>query len=300
MSPLPPLNALRAFEAVARLGSVTLAAAELHVTQAAVSQQLRVLEEALGHPLFRRAGRGLAPTEAARLYLPVLSSALRNIADATEDLFGGAGRRQVRVRCTPSFAQLWLAPRLHRFRAEHPDVRVRLMLSTDGDDEPDGSVDVEISNRPRDWTGFDARRLTREHWRVVASPAFLDRVGHPTEPVALAALPLISTFGYMEGWRAWFRDLGQDVTGVRPVLECDATSLSLEAAKAGMGLLLARSFHLRGVLAAGTLVEAHPHRMRGTGDHHMILPTGRPGPTAGAFRDWLVAELAADGELAEG
>jgi LysR family glycine cleavage system transcriptional activator len=118
MSRLPPLNALRAFETSARLGSFTRAADELHVTQAAVSQQVKQLEQHLGSPLFIREAKGLRLTEVGRSYLPALTQAFHTLRNSTDELFGERGRTQLSVRASNSFAEHFLAPRLQRFLAD--------------------------------------------------------------------------------------------------------------------------------------------------------------------------------------
>ena len=161
MSRLPPLNALRAFETSARLGSFTRAADELHVTQAAVSQQVKQLEQHLGSPLFIREAKGLRLTEVGRSYLPALTQAFHTLRNSTDELFGERGRTQLSVRASNSFAEHFLAPRLQRFLADYLCFRVRISSSPWTAFAEESNVDVEICNGYGDWS--DRQEIGRAH-----------------------------------------------------------------------------------------------------------------------------------------
>lgn len=298
---IPPLNALRAFEVAARLESLTRAAEELEVTQAAVSQQVKTLEEFLGTRLFARQGRRLSLTDAGRAYLPILTSAFDSVRDSTRELFRAGGQTLVRVRVASSFAQRWLLPRLGRFYARYPDIRLRLLATTwpSSGGEVEGA-DLEIANSYGDWTGMQVERLTREHWQVVASPALLERYPAIETAHQLLALPLIGIHGYQENWRSWFREAGVHDPVPPPVLETDTSSLAIEAAIAGTGLLLVRSLLVADALAQRQLALAHPLTLETSGGHFLVFP-GHTLPSAKvqAFCQWLKAELQADGWLSQ-
>ncbi|MCV6588991.1 MAG: LysR substrate-binding domain-containing protein [Marinobacterium sp.] len=289
--PLPPLNALKAFEAAARLRSLTRAAEELHVTQGAVSQQVKLLEQYLDTQLFYRKPRKLELTDAARAYLPVLTDAFNNLLSSTNELFGNDQRALLTIKCGTSFIHRWLMPRLHRFYQKHPEFRIRLMSAVWPSQDEVEEADLEISNGFGNWSGMQVERLTREHWMVVASPAFMARNLVPQAPEKLLSLPLMSTIGDRENWQVWFRRQGVMDIHPEPVLESDTSTMAIEAAITGCGLLLTRSFHLQPVLASGDLVQAHPFTLESSGAHYLVLPNKPPSPKVTAFRDWLRSEI---------
>ncbi|HXH01861.1 MAG TPA: LysR substrate-binding domain-containing protein [Candidatus Competibacteraceae bacterium] len=297
---LPSLNALRAFEAAARLGSLVKAADELGVTSAAVSQQLKSLEDRCGVRLLRRQGQRMELTEAGRAYWPLVNSALTSLWDGMCELFGGGDQNLIRLRVGVSFALSWLAPRLPRLYARHPGLRLRMTVNPWPNEQPVGGIDLEIANSYGDSAGRQVERLTREHWMVVASPEFLARHPVPENPAALLKLPLIGVMGYRgEGWPQWFRHAGVELARPLPLLECDSTQVALEATQAGLGLLLARSLLLKFALRDGRLRQAHPLTMPSHGGHFLIIPRELTRkPEVLAFRQWLRNELAAEGELA--
>lgn len=293
MSSLPPLNALRAFEASARLGSFTRAAEELHVTQAAVSQQVKQLEQHLNNSLFIREAKGLRLTEAGRSYLPALTQAFHTLRNSTEELFGERGRTQLSVRASNSFAEHFLAPRLHRFLAEYPRFRVRVSSSPWTLFDEQSNVDVEICNGYGDWSNRQVERLTSEHWLVVCSPATLDRRGPPTTAEELAQWPLLSVLGYREGWSEWLASQLVNRPSPAPCLEFDTTTLAMQAVQHADGVLLTRSFLVSDALRRGELVQAHPGIMPTRGGHYLVCQRGDQRPKVLAFCDWLRRELRA-------
>lgn len=299
--PLPPLKALKAFEASARLQSLTRAAEELHVTQGAISQQVKLLEEYLDTQLFIRKPRKLELTDAARAYLPVLTEAFGSLQASTNELFGSDHRTLLKIRCGSSFMQQWLIPRLSDFYQRHPNIRVRLMSSVWSAIDSDDQADVEICNGYGDWRGMQVERLTEEVHLAVASPQFIELMGFAeqgedyccsTAEIAcndIAQLPLISVIGDRENWQRWFRI--QKQTAPMPLLECDTTAAAVEAAKRGLGVLLARSFNLQPALERGELLQLHPFTLNASGAHYLIMPDQQHAPKVIAFRDWLKAQL---------
>lgn len=176
MQSLPPLNALKAFEAAARLQSFTKAAEELNVTRAAVSQQVKALESQLEAILFERHGAQLVLTEAARDYLPVVSNLFQQLAVTTEQLFNRRQNGQLVLHVAHSFCLQWLLPRLGDFRRRYP--QWPLKISTTSNTLPDNSAtaDVEIINGYGDWQYHQVTKLTEENWILVASPAFCNSI----------------------------------------------------------------------------------------------------------------------------
>ncbi len=199
MQNLPPLNALKAFEAAARLQSFTKAAEELNVTRAAVSQQVKALESQLEAVLFERHGAQLVLTEAARDYLPVVSNLFQQLAVTTDQLFNRRQNGQLVLHVAHSFCLQWLLPRLGDFRRRYP--QWPLKISTTSNTLPDNSAtaDVEIINGYGDWQYDQVTKLTEENWILVASPGFLQ-----LNPIAtlddLINVPRLATSGYVETW----------------------------------------------------------------------------------------------------
>lgn len=290
MSRLPPLNALRAFETSARLGSFTRAAEELHVTQAAVSQQVKQLEQHLGNPLFMREAKGLRLTDAGRSYLPALTQAFHTLRSSTEELFGERGRTQLSVRASNSFAEHFLAPRLQRFLADYPRFRVRISSSPWTACAEQTNADVEICNGYGDWSDRQVERLTNEHWLTVCSPATLERRGWPGSAQALMEWPLYSVLGYREGWNEWLSCQQTSGLAPPPSLEFDTTTLAMQAVRYGDGALLTRSFLVSDALQRGELVQPHPGVLPTRGGHYLVCQRGDQRPKVLAFCDWLRRE----------
>lgn len=293
---LPPLNALRAFEAAARLQNLAKAAAELHVTQGAVSQQIKLLEQYLDTQLFYRRARGLELTDSAKAYLPVLTDAFSNMQATTNELFVSDYRPTIKLACGTTFAQCWLMPRLPKFFEKHPEYRLRLLSSAWPTGQGVNDADVEICHGEGGFSGYRVQRIVKEDWMLVASPEFAQKHGDAenrlTDLEQLKALPLISTLGFKLGWRNWFSELGEDDFLPEPLFESNHTSTSLEVAKTGVGVLLGLSFCFRSALDAGEVVQVHEHTMPAEGGQFLILPNATVPPKVDAFCRWLLEELA--------
>lgn len=294
---LPPLNALRAFEAAARLQNLAKAAAELHVTQGAVSQQIKLLEQYLDTQLFYRRARGLELTDSAKAYLPVLSDAFSSMQATTNELFVSDYRPTIKVACGTTFAQCWLMPRLPKFFAKHPEYRLRLLSSAWPIGQAVNDADVEICHGEGGFSGYRVQRIIKEDWMLVASPDFIEKQKGEgssmlTDLEQLKTLPLISTLGFKLGWRSWFSELGEEGFLPEPLFESNHTSTSLEMAQAGVGVLLGLSFCFRSALEEGKVVQAHEHTMPAEGGQYLILPNATITPKVDAFCRWLLDELA--------
>lgn len=251
MSPLPPLGALRCFEAVARLGSVTRAAAELHLTHSAVSQQLRQLEGLIGLALFRREGRGLRLNENGRLYALQVREALRDIGEATRALRARPREGDLVVALLPSFGLHWLLPRLPRFMARHPQRRVRLQAALEVQDLRHGAADVAIRMGHGPWEGMEQQRLFADEQLAVASPDF--RGGAlPRTAAEVLACPLLRS---AEPWTAWCEAAGLPEPPAAEGLWINDSNLSLEAVRLGLGVALERRSLVDGLLRRGALVQ---------------------------------------------
>ncbi|HFQ4837964.1 TPA: LysR substrate-binding domain-containing protein [Vibrio vulnificus] len=285
MQSLPPLNALKAFEAAARLQSFTKAAEELNVTRAAVSQQVKALESQLEAILFERHGAQLVLTEAARDYLPVVYNLFQQLAVTTEQLFNRRQNGQLVLHVAHSFCLQWLLPRLGDFRRRYP--QWPLKISTTSNTLPDNSAtaDVEIINGYGDWQYHQVTKLTEENWILVASPGFLQ-----LNPIAslddLKNVPRLATSGYVETWPRWFDYHEVSVACGKMALEFDHSTLSIEAAVHQLGVLLVRDLLVDDHLRQGSLVQVGEWSMPSVGAHHLIVRNPDK-PQVDAFVHWL-------------
>jgi LysR family transcriptional regulator, glycine cleavage system transcriptional activator len=287
---LPPLNWLRAFEAAARHLSFTEAGEELGVSQAAVSQQVRQLEDWLGTQLFKRLPRALALTDAGIAYLPIVRDGIERIDLGTTEIFGRPEGRPVTLRATATLAALWLAPMLARFRAEHPDVAVRVTTLYAPVDFGQDGVDIEIRYGAGAWPGVKAHRLFDESFYPVASPAYLAAAPPLANPADLPRHRLIHTIGEREGWGAYLRQAGVAAADPPEGLQCDSLVVALNAAAAGAGVALATSPVTDSLMAASGLVDLFGRRWPARLAHHLVVPeTADPAREVALLAGWLLA-----------
>ncbi len=287
---LPPLRALRAFEAAARHLSFTKAGAELFVTQAAVSHQIRALEEDLGVRLFRRMNRRLMLTEEGQRYLPAVSRAFDLLREATTALRAHDIPGPLTVSVLPSFAARWLVPRLGRFFARHPDIDLRIDPSVAICDFAQGDVDVGIRYGRGDYPGLRADRLLDEDIFPVCSP--LLKAGPPGlhRPEDLRHHTLLHDDSHAD-WRTWLLAAGVDgVDPERGTIFTDSSML-IQAAIAGQGVALARGVLVADALAAGRLVRPFRLSLPAEFAYYFVYPERVAAhPKVRAFRDWLLEE----------
>jgi DNA-binding transcriptional LysR family regulator len=248
---LPSLTALRMFEATARHASFTKAAAELHVTQAAVSHQLRALEEQLGIRLFQRSTRRLSLTPAGQRLLPAVSDAFETLSRAVADI--GRGERLLSITTTPSFGARWLAPRLGRFAAANPDIELSVRHSTTVLDLAREGLDFAIRWGKGQWPGVTAELIGPSAITLVASPAYAKRLGLK-RPADVARAALLHEEN-REDWTEWLLVAGLDRALARRGIIFDDENALIQAALDGQGLaLMARSL-AEADLKAGRLVS---------------------------------------------
>ena len=201
---LPPLRALQAFEAVARLGTVAAAAEELLVTPSAISHRLRKLEETLGVRLFHRFNRRIALSDIGRDYLESIASAFDRIENSSSTLACGAPSDILTVHCPPSFAPAWLLPRVPDFMRLHPQIDLRIHASPEPVDFFRTDTDVEIRYGNADWTGLVVRPLFEDRVLPLVAPSLLDRLPPDPVPADLLKLPLIHSERALISWEDWF------------------------------------------------------------------------------------------------
>ncbi len=293
---LPPLNALRAFEAAARLESFTRAADELHVTQGAISRHVRKLEDQLGCELFVRDPRGLALSTAGAAYLPAVSDALDRIATATRQLVRPAASPVLTVSVSPNFASKWLVHRLGDFAREHPEIDLRIAASTEHLDLAAADVDLAVRHGDGAWPHYDVTPLIAEEVFPVASPALLDKGRPLATPDDLAHYTLLHDLS-SNNWPAWRAMAGASgVDGTRGPF-FNFTSMALDAAIAGQGVTLARRALATQDLLSGRLVRIFPQTLTSARGYFVICLPSRAGDTKiVVFRGWLLNEALRDRE----
>jgi LysR family transcriptional regulator, glycine cleavage system transcriptional activator len=289
---LPPLAALRAFEAAARHLSFTRAAGELHVTQTAISHQIRALEELLGVKLFRRLPRGLVLTDEAQRYLPAIRDAFDRIDAATEQLAAVRASGALTVSVVPSFAAKWLVPRLGSFRAAHPDIDLRISTASHLVDFAREDVDVGIRMGRGSYPGLRVDRLFGEALTPVCAPALLEGPHPLRQPEDLAHQILLHEDDHT-GWQLWLEIAGVASVDARrgPIFTDGA--IVVQAAAEGQGVALARRALAAGDLAAGRLVQPFDVSIPYDLAYYLVCPEATADrPKVQRFREWLLAEAA--------
>lgn len=296
MNNLPPLPALRAFEAVARLGSVVQAADELHVTHGAVSQQLRALEDYLGLSLFNRQGKRLAITDDGRIYALRLRMALGDIASATTDVLSLPRPDELIIAVLPSFGAHWLIRRLPRFIAAHPDLKLNLRASLELVDFNVDRVDAAIRMGPGSWEGTSQAHLFADELVAVAAPGF-NGGNLPQTPAEIIAAPLIRS---VESWSTWLSAAGLPQTPLGGPVYSDS-NLVVEALRQGQGVTLTRRSLVHDLVRDSELVLLSDIAVPYQNPYWLIWPMRSHGTTKlRSFTDWLNGEIAAyQSELAQ-
>lgn len=291
---LPPLSALRAFEAAARHLSFTRAAEELAMTQAAVSYQIKILEERVGSALFVRKPRQVLLTETGQALAIASTDAFRKIAEAFETARTG-GQGTLSISTIPTFAANWLALHLGAFQMENPRIAVRIETSDALVDLARDNIDVAVrSSRVGEWAGLDAHFLFHETFTPMLSPALAASIGGVREPADLLKLPIIDSGD--RWWTTWFGLVGVDAAASlaeRPRSQFGSQSYEGRAVVAGHGVGILTPAMFSQELAAGSLIQ--PFDILGHDDHSYWLvhqSARRNVPKIRAFREWLLAELA--------
>ena len=296
MAALPPLHALRAFEAAARHLSFARAAAELNLTPSAISHQIRHLEESLGRRLFERRPRGLELTPLGGVYFPLVRNAFEQLAQATA-LIGGAGpalSHVLTISCMPSFAMVWLIPRLPAFQAAHPAIEVRLDTSARFVDFARDGIDVGIRFGTGRWPGVAAEFLFSETLFPVCAPALLAARGGISTPADLTRFPLIHIMPYIDDWRLWLTAAGATEIDPEHGPRFDNNLAAYKAAEEGLGVAIGRGLLLEGPLAAGRLVAPFAIRLTTSHAYYFACAEGAERIRKVAlFHAWLIAEVAA-------
>lgn len=296
---LPPLTAVRAFEAAARHLSFTRAASELHVTQSAVSHQVRTLEDWLGFSLFRRCNREIQLTEEGAAYLPAVRAALNRLRAATESLVHRDFEELLSISTTESFATHWLIPRLPHFLQTHPQLDVRITTQNPVDEFGNESEDISppwidavIRYGRGNWPGLRTLKLFGEEIFPVCAPALL-RGEHPlTDPRNLRFHTLLHDDMQMQ-WRTWLLAVGMEDIDVGRGPRFSHSHMVITAALRGLGVALGRSALVAEELAAGNLVRLYDQQVPAEYAYYLLVrESSAAQPKIGAFQQWLLAQVA--------
>lgn len=294
---LPPLNALRAFEATARHLSFKRAADELSVTPAALSHQIRTLEDFLGERLFDRKARGISLTPQGNLLYPGLHAAFLQIRQSVDLLDRDVSERILVVSAPPGFTSKWLAPRLYRFLMAHPNIDTRISASRELANFTTDGVDVAIRNATDRQPGLWMRKLMDMHVAPVASPRLVKDLGGLPTPADLKRAPLIhdGMQGGLPGmptWEDWLAAAGVSGVDLSRGLRFSSIDHALEAACEGAGVLLAQRELAHDDLRTGRLVEPFDLILPSERHFAIVCPDGlEKRPKIKAFYDWIVSEV---------
>jgi LysR family glycine cleavage system transcriptional activator len=291
---LPPLNALRSFDAAARHQSFTRAAEELCVTQGAVSHQVKALEIQLGLQLFKRTRNGLVITEAGRDYLAVVRDVFDRLELATDSLQQRQRSGTITVSTSPDFAAKWLVSRLGRFAEAYPEIDLKLAALMHRVDFAREDVDIAIRHGDGQWPELDAVNLSAEELFPVCSPSLLTSRGGLHEPEDVLKFPLLH-LDDRHDWSRWLQAAGHSGEGQLhgPVL--NHASMLIDAAIEGQGIALARTVLAASDLITGRLVRPFRAAIPLRNTYWIVCPKAtRALPKIVAFRDWLFEEVAAD------
>jgi DNA-binding transcriptional LysR family regulator len=257
-SSFPPLSCLLAFEAAARRISFSAAASELHLTPSAVSHQIAKLEQLLDVRLFERATRSIELTEVGREYMSRVSVALDAISAATDNVRKGV-RNALYVHSSPSFASLWLMPRLADFARTHPGIALSLSSSVVHSDFASGQVDIDIRYGTPNWPHLHVQPIFEERIQPLASPGFVEQ-HHIETPEDLLHVPLIQSVVNVVQWGDWFRSRKVEFSPGQFAYRFDRTSMALDAAVQGLGVAFDSSSIGAGHLHHGRLRKVFDER----------------------------------------
>jgi LysR family transcriptional regulator, glycine cleavage system transcriptional activator len=285
---LPPLNWLRAFESAARHLSFTDAAHELNLSQAAISKQVKLLEQHLRQQLFVRLPRSLALTKSGDAYLPKVRDAFERLNLGTQEVFGRQRSAVVTVRCAISFAVNWLAPRLPDFMAMHPKAKIRLVSSVWDDNQDTDQFDFDIQYGTGNWPNADCHRLTYETLLPLCAPSLKNILGTPAD---LKNHNLLHVIGYQDGWATWLNAAGISDIDPGGGFHCDTSLVAFELAANGGGVALGRSSLVEKELQSGRLVAPFKLAVPVDEAFYLIRPAyNAASDDANLFADWMIVQ----------
>jgi LysR family transcriptional regulator, glycine cleavage system transcriptional activator len=287
---LPPLPWLRAFEAAARHLSFTAAGAELNLTQAAVSKQVKALELRLGQALFVRRPRSLELTKTAEAFLPKVQDAFQRLDAGAREVFGRSRAEALTLRCAVSFAVNWLAPRLPAFVDRYPGKRIRVLSSVWNDAFDKDLFDLDIQYGLGHWPGFAAHRLTWETITPLCSPSYRKRLAL-SDVNDLERCRLLHVLGYQEGWGVWLKAAGARTVDPGQGLQFDTSVAAFAMAAVDGGVALGRRSLAVAERSAGRLIAPFDLELPVREGFHLLVPAHQHAHSdAAAFTEWLLSQ----------
>jgi len=288
---LPPLPWLRAFEASARRGSFAAAADELGLTSAAVSHQMRSLEQELGYPLFERLARGLRLTDLGKAYLVPVRQAFSELSISTLSIFGPEGEATLNIRVPVSFAVLWMTPRLKDFAKAHPGIRLRLFSAIWADALPADKADIDIRFGYGNWPGSTAHLLVNDPIVLVTAPG--SRIKSVRD---IGAAEMVQIMGVESDWLHLFEAAGMELPTGGAGISVDTSLAALEIVASGHGAALVLSRFAKAFEATGRVARVKGVELPHDQSHYLLATQNSDAPRAEAllFADWLRHELAAE------
>ncbi len=290
MGDLPPLQAVKVFDAVARHGNFTKAAGELNMTQSAVSYQIKLLERFVGAPLFVRQARGVTLAERGELLAPMVRRALGDLAQSFRSVAEKSGSVLV-ISTIQTIAGNWLAPRIGAFQMLHPEFAVRLDISTRLVDFESEDVDVAIRSGKGEWRGLVSHFLFDQSFTAVCSPIYIEREGRPKTPAELLSRILIAPSD--DWWPLWFAKAGvaSAIKIERPGIDVENQQMAASVAAAGHGVALVTPGFVGEDLKAGRLVQLFDVLATSGSNYFLVYPEPRRGqPKIATFRDWILEQ----------
>lgn len=290
---IPPLNPLRVFDAVARLGSITKAADELHVSQSAVSRQVSILENYLDAKLFNRELRGVTLTDVGRSYEKDIGPAFSRIAIATQDLLTSTRGGPIKVRAYTTFAAKWLMPRLPSFQASNPEIEVRLSTNVAPIDFTRENIDIGIQFGDGKWAGATSEHLLADAMTPVCSPLLI-KSDMPLKTLdGLKRHHLLHSQYRKDDWPDWLAAVGRpDLVDHQNGMMFASSILTYQAAIDGMGVAIGQIFLLDKELEAGMLICPFGQIVRRKLGYYLLMPQRDSAhKKVRVFRDWILDEI---------
>ncbi len=291
---LPPLNWLRAFESAARFNNFTAAAKELSLTPAAVSHQVRSLEQHLDFQLFERLARSLKLTDKGRAYLPSVRRAFEDLSASTIGIFGTKGKQSINIRCTAAFSIFWLAPRLKSFLAQYPDIDIRLYTAIWTEDLGQENIDIDIRIGDGNWPGLYVQKIHHEPSIVVATPenaSLLHKAMKTADTSLTNHLGCIRIMGCEGRWQPIFENQLQG-SGLRVSVTVDTSLSAVQLVNSGACIGLLLKHYVQADIDAGRLVRVIEDDFFYNESHYLVRPVkeDKSKPEGLLFKNWLLEQ----------
>lgn len=288
---LPPLKNLRYFAAVARCLSFTQAASDLNVTQAAVSHQIKALEEYLEKPLFIRLPKQLLLTNEGQRLLPVVTHCFTELTNVIQHIKKPVQNTSLKVGLAPSFGAKWLVPRLNSFWQAYPNIELCLMHSNDVVDFRSSAIEMAIIWGQGNWPGVVAEQLISLEFFPVCSPSLLVGYPHKLIPEDIQHFALLHDYDH-SGWAQWLEMVGVTISNQRTGIIIDDTNILIQAAIDGQGIAMGSSALVADHLASGRLVRPFEQILETDFSYYLTYPSEYLTRSAvQAFREWIIAEV---------